>query len=102
MIKEITEENYEEIIGEGPVIVKFGTSWCGPCKQLAPIFEDVSENTKGVTFAEVSVEESERLSKNLGIRAVPTMILYLNGEEVDRRMGGGRDNLDALVEQATA
>lgn len=102
MVVELTEENYKTVTGDGNVIVKFGASWCGPCKQLAPIFESVSEGVEGVTFGEVSIDDSSRLSTELGIRAVPTMILYQNGEEVERKMGGGRDNLDDLVARATA
>ncbi len=102
MVVELTEENYKTVTGNGDVIVKFGASWCGPCKQLAPIFESVSNEVEGVVFGEVSIDDSGNLSTELGIRAVPTMILYRDGEEVERKMGGGRDNLDDLVDKATA
>lgn len=99
MVIELTENNYKDIIKNGSVIVKFGALWCGPCRQLAPIFESASESIEGITFAEVSVDESPNLSKELGIRAVPTMILYKDGKEIERKMGGGKVNLDELIEK---
>lgn len=71
-----------------PVIVDFWATWCGPCRMMAPIFEKVSEQFQGrVKFVKFNVEDSERVPAEYGIRNIPTMIAFKNGEPVRIQVG---------------
>lgn len=100
MVIDVTEENYEEVTSGGATIIKFSAPWCGPCRQLGPIFKTASEANEGVSFGDVSVDDSPRLSGQLGVRSIPTMILFKEGVEVERRVGGNSDLLQELVDIA--
>ena len=84
-----TEENFdaEVIKSDIPVLVDFYADWCGPCKMMSPILEQVSEEVPGVKFVSVDVDEAERLAILHGISSIPCMILFKNGEEADRVVG---------------
>ena len=88
-VRSITEAEFEEVVikSETPVFVDFFANWCGPCKMMSPILEQVSEEVSGVTFVSVDVDEAERLAILHGISNIPCMILFKNGEEVDRVVG---------------
>ncbi|XP_078532848.1 thioredoxin-like [Lissotriton helveticus] len=65
------------------VIVDFTATWCGPCRMIAPLFEELSKKHSGVIFLKVDVDESEDISQKYGITAMPTFIFIKNGEKVD-------------------
>lgn len=68
-------------------VVDFWAEWCGPCKKLAPRFEEVSEELEDVNFGKVDMEENGDIGTNEGVRALPTLIIYRNGDEVARQSG---------------
>ena len=88
-VNHIKEDQFEaEVLkSEVPVLVDFYAEWCGPCKMMAPILEQVSEETPGVKFAAIDVDDAERLAIQYGISSIPCMILFKNGEEADRIIG---------------
>ena len=88
-VQHITEAEFEEVVvkSETPVFVDFYATWCGPCKMMSPILEQVSEETPGVKFAAIDVDDAERLAIQYGISSIPCMILFKNGEEADRIIG---------------
>lgn len=88
-VRSITEAEFEEVVlkSETPVFVDFFATWCGPCKMMSPILEQVSEEVPGVTFVSIDVDEAERLAILYGISSIPCMILFKNGEEADRVVG---------------
>lgn len=84
---ELNKENFDEQIKSGATAVDFWAEWCGPCKMLGPIFEELSTEIKDVKFAKVNVDENEEISANASVRGIPTIILYKDGQEVDRIVG---------------
>ena len=68
-------------------VLKFSASWCGPCKQLAPIFDQVKSEVSGVSFQDVDVDAESALAIKYNVRGVPTIIIEKNGQEVKRLVG---------------
>ena len=98
MIKEITKDNIKDIIATGVVMIKFGAKWCGPCRQIAPIIEKISTDfDKKVIVGDINIDNEPELANEMGIRSVPTIIFYKDGEEVNRI--NGMTAADALTTQ---
>lgn len=87
----ITNENYQELKnGELPLVIDFWATWCGPCKMIAPIVSQLAEEYDGkLVVGKCDVEECEDIALELGIRNVPTIIFFKNGEVVDKFVGAG-------------
>ena len=88
MVTELTEQTFKEEIKNGPIIVDFWASWCGPCKMLAPVFEEVSKDYEGkLKFAKISTEDHPNVAQESAVTGIPCLIVFNNGEEVDRIVG---------------
>lgn len=85
----ITEQNFEEIIkGSLPVMVDFGATWCGPCKALAPVVEEVAKEYEGrAVVGKADVDECANLAAQFRIRSVPTVLFFKGGQAVDKCVG---------------
>jgi thioredoxin 1 len=85
----INEDNYKELAAQGkPMVLDFWATWCGPCKKIGPIIEELASEYEGqVIIGKVDVEEAEDLTAEFGIRDVPTVIFIKNGEVVDKSVG---------------
>ena len=95
------QEEFAEITGDGVVLADFYADWCGPCKQLEPIVEQVAANTSA-TVAKVDVDKHQALAGQYGVRGVPTMVLFSDGEAVEQVVGvRGEDQLSTLIESYT-
>ncbi len=70
-----------------PVIVDFWAEWCGPCKQFGPVYEEVSNNMAEVTFAKVNIDENPEAPTKYGVRGIPTMLMFKNGEVAAMKVG---------------
>jgi len=77
----------EVVQTEGLVVVDFWAEWCGPCKQLGPIFEKVASDTPDVKFVKVDVDANSDIMQQLGIRGIPTVMFFIDGAKVDTVVG---------------
>lgn len=85
---ELNQSNFKEETSKGLVIVDFFASWCGPCQMMAPVFEELSNEMTDIKFAKVSTEKEPVLSQTYAIRSIPCFIVFKDGQEVDRIIGG--------------
>ena len=85
----LTLENFEaEVIkSDMPVLVDFWASWCGPCRMLSPIVDQIAEERTDIKVCKVNVDEQEELAMRYGIMSIPTLIVFKNGEIVKKTMG---------------
>ena len=86
-VLEVTKDNFTETIKSGTVLLDFGAQRCGPCRALAPIIEEIAEETDDVTFGKVDADEEFELTLQFGIRNIPTLLLFRDGELERRSIG---------------
>ena len=86
---ELNKENFIETVGSNkPVLVDYWAEWCGPCKMVAPILEEVaSDMSEKLTIGKVDVDANQELAAQLNIMSIPTLILFKDGEIVDQAIG---------------
>tara|TARA_B100000686_G_C16628603_1_gene883337 strand:+ start:781 stop:1104 length:324 start_codon:yes stop_codon:yes gene_type:complete len=87
---EITDASFKEEVLQSdiPVLLDFWAEWCGPCKSLSPIVDETSKDYEGkIKFAKINVDENADTTKEFGIRGIPTLILFKNGEKKETKVG---------------
>ena len=86
---EITDANFEEIIAsDKPILVDFWAEWCGPCRMIGPIVEELAGEYEGkAVIAKVDVDSNPNVSAKFGIRSIPTLLVFKDGEIVDKQVG---------------
>lgn len=87
-IKQLTDQNFNQQIKKGVILVDFWASWCAPCKMMAPVLNEVADQLSGNnSVGKVNVEVARSISSQYNIRSIPTMILYKDGKEINRFVG---------------
>lgn len=100
----ITDANFEELLTSGqPLVVDFWAQWCGPCKAISPIIEELAKEYEGkANIGKVDVDENDDITARYGIRNIPTILFFKNGELVDKQVGAATKaaiaaKIDALM-----
>ena len=98
MLKKIDNENFNtEILNfSGTALVDFYADWCGPCKMIAPIIEEIANEQSNITVGKINVDNTPELAIKYGVSSIPTIIIFKNGKE-DKRIIGFREK-EALLE----
>lgn len=101
----ITDADFQEVIrGDKPVLVDFWATWCGPCKMMAPVLEDLSDqHGEKLSVAKLDVDENPATTAEFGIMSIPTLILFVDGQPVKQIVGyQPKDQLEAELADVLA
>ena len=84
----ISSENFEKLINEEKVtLVDFYADWCGPCKALSPVIDEIANERKDINVGKVNVDDEKDLASKFGVRSIPTIVIFKNGKEINRLVG---------------
>ena len=102
MALEITDSNFDESVlkSDKPVVVDFWAEWCGPCKMIGPLIDEMSKDYEGKALVgKVNVDQNANVSAQFGVRSIPTVLFIKNGEVVDKSVGAvPKATLDSKLE----
>lgn len=101
-VKKLSEEEFETEIKSGVTLVDFYAEWCGPCRMMSPVIEEVAGELDGkASFGKVDIDKSNKAASSFQVTSVPTLILFKDGKEVDRVVGlRDTDELKTFVSAA--
>ena len=85
----ITAQNFEQEVlqSDKPVLVDFYADWCGPCKMMSPVIEEIAEEADDIKVGKLNIDNEMEIAQKYGVMSIPTLIVFKNGEEVKRDLG---------------
>ena len=97
----LNDNNYDEVVSSGLTLVDVFADWCGPCKVISPIIDELSSDYQGqVVFGKLNVDEAPEKTTELGIRNIPTILVYKDGQIVERNTGAiSKNQLKELIDK---
>lgn len=94
------ENNFNDLVMSGKVLVDFFATWCGPCKMLTPILEELASDRSDTKIVKVDVDECEKIARQFGIMSIPTLIKFVDGQIIDKKVGFiSKEELTTWLEQ---
>ena len=87
MVEEITENVFKEKIASGNVVVDFFAQWCGPCRMLSPVIDELAKEISNYSFYKLNVDEAENIAMEYGIMSIPTILIFKDGNLVNKLVG---------------
>jgi thioredoxin 1 len=102
LVQHITDEQFQSTIAKGVTLVDFWAPWCGPCKMIAPILEELAGELQGqARIVKINVDDNPTVASQFGIMSIPTLLLFKDGQKVDQKVGGQpKPQLKAFIQQA--
>ena len=99
----VNDQDFGEKVlkSDKPVVVDFFAEWCGPCKMAAPVIEELSTQYEGkLVMAKLDVDQAQETASQFGVMSIPTMIVFKDGKEIDRKVGfGGKAGVEAMIQK---
>ncbi|MBR2708165.1 MAG: thioredoxin [Bacilli bacterium] len=102
MVKDVTKDNFEKEVlkSTGLVVCDFNADWCGPCKMLRPIIDEVSETRSEAKFVSINIDNEDELAYKYGVSSIPCLVLFKDGKEIKRSVGLiPREKLEEFIEE---
>jgi thioredoxin 1 len=102
LVAHITDAEFQSTVAEGITLVDFWAPWCGPCRMIAPILDELAGELKDkARIVKINVDENPTVAGQFGVMSIPTLLLFKNGQKVDQKVGGqAKPQLKAFIEQA--
>jgi thioredoxin 1 len=102
LVQHITDDQFQGVVAQGVTLVDFLAPWCGPCKMIAPLLDELAGELQGkAKIVKINVDENPGVAGQFGIMSIPTLLLFKDGKKIDQKVGGQpKPQLKAFIEQA--